>query len=134
MRSSQFQTTAQASLLRGGGFLMRLSIVAACLSLCLIGFTSAQDAHASIRKETNIPPEGLGPALNALAKDPNFQIVYVTEEIANWPTEEALGKFTTEEALNKLLMGTGLTYRYLDDKTVTVGSAKMSHERSVSAA
>src|ERR1700676_3852027 len=31
-------------------------------------------------------------------------------------------------------MGTGLTYRYLDDKTVTVGPAKMSHERSVSAA
>jgi iron complex outermembrane recepter protein len=123
MRSSQWVTTTRISLLRGGGSLMRLSVVAACLSLCLIGFSSAQDAHASIRKETNIPAEGLGPALNALAKDRNFQIVYVTEEIANVRTEGAVGEFTTEEALKRLLTGTGLTYRYLDDKTVTIGSA-----------
>lgn len=101
---------------------MRLSVVAACLSLCLIGFSSADDAHASIRKETNIPAEGLGPALNALAKDRNFQIVYVTEEIANVRTEGAVGELTTDEALKRLLNGTGLTHRYLDDRTVTIGS------------
>jgi iron complex outermembrane receptor protein len=105
---------------------MRLSVVAACLSLCLVGFATANDAHASIRKDTNIPAEGLGPALNALARDRNFQIVYVTEEIANVRTGGATGSFTTEEALKRLLVGTGLSYRYLDDKTVTilpVGSA-----------
>ena len=112
---------------------MRLSVVAACLSLCLIGFSSANDAHASIRKETNIPAEGLGPALNALAKDRNFQIVYVTEEIANVHTEGAVGELTTEEALKRLLTGTGLTYRYLDDKTITIGSANTSPERSARA-
>jgi iron complex outermembrane recepter protein len=102
---------------------MRLSVVAVCLSLCLIGFSSANDAQASIRKETNIPAEGLGSALKALAKDRNFQVVYVTEEIANVRTEGAVGEFTTEEALKRLLTGTGLTFRYLDDKTVTIGSA-----------
>jgi iron complex outermembrane recepter protein len=109
---------------------MRLSVVMACLSLCMIGFSSADDAHASIRKETHIPAEGLGPALNALAKDRNFQVVYVTEEIANVRTQGAIGEFTTEEALKRLLTGTGLTYRYLDDKTVTIGSATPSNERS----
>src|SRR6202051_2548112 len=106
MRSSQWLAMTLLSLLRGGGILMRLSVVAACLSVCLIGFSSAQDAHASIRKETNIPAEGLGPDLNALAKDRNFQIVYVTEEIADVRTEGAVGEFTTEEALKRLLSGT----------------------------
>jgi iron complex outermembrane recepter protein len=109
---------------------MRLSVVATCLCLCLIGFSSAQDAHASVRKLTNIPAEGLGPALNALAEDRNFQIVYVTEEIANVRTAGAIGEFTTEEALKQLLAGTGLTFRYLDDKTVTIESAITPHERS----
>jgi outer-membrane receptor for ferric coprogen and ferric-rhodotorulic acid len=108
---------------------MRLSVAAACLCCCLVGFSSANDAHASIRKETNIPAEGLGPALNALAKDRNFQIVYVTEEIANVHTDGAVGEFTTEEALKKLLTGTGLTFRYLDDKTITIGSATGSQVR-----
>src|SRR6202034_466491 len=107
-----------------------LITVAACLSLCLIGFSSGNDARASIRKETNIPAEGLGPALNALAKDRNFQIVYVTEEIADVHTDGAVGDFTTEEALKRLLAGTGLTFRYLDDKTVTIGSATSPHERT----
>lgn len=109
---------------------MRLSVIAACLSCCLIGFSAADDAHASIAKETNIPAEGLGPALNTLAKDRNFQIVYVTEEIAHVRTGGAVGEFTTDEALKQLLTGTGLTYWYLDDKTVTIGSGLASHQRS----
>src|SRR5579859_2660463 len=127
MRSSQWLTATLISHLKGGGYLMRLSVVAACLSLCLVGFSFADDVYASIRKETNIPAEGLGPALQALAKDRNFQIVYVTEEIANVRTGGAVGEFTTEEALKRLLTGTGLTYRYLDDKTVTIGSATMPY-------
>jgi TonB-dependent siderophore receptor len=99
---------------------MRLSIVVTCLSLCLIGLSSADDARASIRKKTNIPAEGLGPALQSLAKERNFQIVYVSEEIANVRTQGAMGEFTPEEALERLLIGTGLTYRYLDDQTVTI--------------
>jgi len=109
---------------------MRISVAAACLSFCLIGFSVGGEALAAVRKETNIPAEGLGPALNALAKDRHFQIVYVTEEIANVRTEGAVGDFTTEEALKRLLGGTGLIYRYLDDKTVTIGSATAPQSRS----
>jgi iron complex outermembrane receptor protein len=113
---------------------MRLTLAVAVACLTLGGLAAAGDAAAAIRKQTDIPAEGLAPALNELAKDRNFQIVYVTEEIANVRTEGAVGEFTTEEALKRLLTGTGLTYRYLDDKTVTVGSAKMSRERSGSSA
>jgi iron complex outermembrane receptor protein len=99
---------------------MRLTVIAACLSICLIGISVADGALASIRKETNIPAEGLGPALQALARERNFQIVYVSEEIENLRTQGAIGEFTPEEALKRLLSGTGLTFRYLDDNTVTI--------------
>jgi iron complex outermembrane recepter protein len=99
---------------------MHLSVIATCLSLSLIGFSAADDARASIRQETSIPPEGLAPALKTLAKERNFQIVYITEEVANLRTQGAVGEFTPEEALKRLLTGTGLVFRYLDDRTVTV--------------
>jgi outer membrane receptor protein involved in Fe transport len=105
---------------------VRLSVIATCLSLFLIGFSTANDASASIRKETNIPAGGLGPALRTLAKDYHFHIVYVTEEVGSTRTQGAVGDFTAEEALKKLLTGTGLTYRYLDGKTVTVSAVSSS--------
>src|SRR5882757_2337725 len=58
MRSSQRVTATLTSLLRGGGSLMRLSVIATCLSLCLIGLSAADDAHASLHRETNIPAGG----------------------------------------------------------------------------
>src|SRR5262249_17998231 len=35
-------------------------------------------------------------------------------------TQGATGELTADEALRDLLRGTGLTYKYLDDKTVTI--------------
>ena len=99
---------------------MRLSVVTAAVCLCLIGLTNADDVHASIRKQTNIPAEGLGPALQALAKDRNFQIVYASEEINGLKTQGAIGQFTPEEALKQLLKGTGFTYRFYSDDSVGI--------------
>jgi hypothetical protein len=38
----------------------------------------------------------------------------------NRSTEGAVGDFSQDEALKQLLRGTGMTYQYLDEKTVTV--------------
>jgi len=99
---------------------MRLGVAVAVVSLSIIGLAVGDDVRASIRRPTNIPAQGLGPALQALAKDRNFQVVYVSEEVANVRTQGAVGEFTSEEALRQLLRGTGLSYRYLDEKTVTI--------------
>ncbi len=99
---------------------MRLSVAVAAVCLSIIGLASADDVRAAIRKPTNIPAQSLGTALQQLAKDRNFQIVYVTEEVNSLRTGGAVGEFNTEEALKILLKGTGLTYRYLDEKTVTI--------------
>jgi outer membrane receptor protein involved in Fe transport len=100
---------------------MRLSVAVTAVCLSIIGLCQADDVRASmIRKPTNIPAQGLGSALQTLAKDRNFQIVYVTEEVNSLRTQGAVGEFTPDEALRQLLKGTALTYRYLDEKTVTI--------------
>src|SRR4029077_13417330 len=121
MSPSRGSTTAIRSLVRGGGVLMRLGVVVAAVSLSIIGLAIADDVSASIiKRSTNIPAQGLGSALQTLAKDRNFQVVYGSEEVNNLRTHGAVGEFTSEEALKQLLSGTGMTFRYLDERTVTI--------------
>ena len=99
---------------------MRACVAAAVIWMSVVGVAAADDMHASIKKPTNIPAQGLGPALQILAKDRSLQIIYVSEEIGERRTQGAVGEFNAEEALRKLLEGTGLTFKYLDDRTVTL--------------
>jgi iron complex outermembrane receptor protein len=120
MSLSQLLTTAITSLRRGGGALMRTAVAAAVACLILGGFCAADEAQALAKKQTNIPAQELGSALQALAKDRDLQVIYISEEVNLLRTTGAVGQFTADEALIKLLTGTGLTYRYLDDRTITV--------------
>ena len=101
---------------------MRITVTAIAICMTIVGLSIADDVHASIKQPTNIPAQPLAPALQSLAKDRNFQIVYVSEEIGDRSTGGAVGEYTPEEALKQLLRGTGLTYKYLDEKTVTIVS------------
>jgi len=98
---------------------MRLSIaVAVCMSI--VGAAAANPASAAIRRVTNIPAQDLGSALQELAHEHDFQVVYLSDGVDKLRTSGAVGDLTAEEALKRLLKGTGLSYRYLDEKTVTV--------------
>lgn len=112
--------SALTSLTKGRGDYVRIAVAAAAVCLSIIAATHASDADAAMRKPVNIPAEGLGPALRTLAKDRGFQVVYLSDSVDSLQTHGVTGDFTAEEALKHLLTGTGLTYRYLDDKTVTI--------------
>ena len=99
---------------------MRIAVVATAICLSVVGFAVAEDATAAIRKTTNIPAEGLAPALATLAKEFDFQVLYRTEIVEKLHTQGVSGAMTAAEALERVLSGTGLTYRYLDDKTITI--------------
>lgn len=99
---------------------MRLSIASAIACLSFVGMVAADDATASIRKPTNIPAENLGSALQSLAQERGFQVVYLSETVDKLKTPGAVGVFTADEALKQLLKGTGLSFHYLDEKTITV--------------
>lgn len=98
---------------------MRLTIAAAVA--CLVGGVSLGDeARAAMRRTTNIPAQNLGEALQTLAKDHGVQVVYFSATIDDARTAGAVGELTTNEAFEKILSGTGFTYRYLGEKTITI--------------
>ena len=98
---------------------MRLTVAVAVA--CLIGGISlADDARASIRKQTNIPAQNLGAALQTLVRERDIQVVYFSRSIDTLGTPGAVGELTIDEALAKLLSGSGLVYRYLDENTITI--------------
>jgi iron complex outermembrane receptor protein len=99
---------------------MRLGVLATAVSLCLVGLCTAQTSHASIRKDLNVPAEELSPALQTVGTTYNLQVLYPTAIVKDLKTQGASGSLTPEEALTKVLAGTGLSYKYLDANTVTL--------------
>jgi iron complex outermembrane recepter protein len=99
---------------------MRIAVVAAAVCISLVGLALANSVSASIREPTHIAAQGLGPALKQLAQSRGLQVLYLSNTVRDVRTNGANGDMTANEALEQLLSGTGLTYRYLDDNTVTV--------------
>lgn len=97
---------------------MRATVAIACLSL--VGITYANDGQAAIRRPVDIAPQELAPALKALARDRDIQLVYRSDLVKDQRTGGAAGDLTFEEALKKLLSGTGLTFEYLDNDAITI--------------
>lgn len=120
MQLSPCWTTAEKSLIRGRGVLMRLSVAVAAACLSMTGLSMADQAQAAIRKSTGIAAQGLAPALELFAKERDVQVIYRSELVGNRQTAGASGDLTVEEALTKLLSGTGLTFQYLEDTGVTI--------------
>ena len=103
-----------------GGAIMRLTFVITAFWLILVGTAGAGDVRAAIREPTAIPAQSLGSALQTLAKDRDFQLICRADLVAGLRTSGISGQLTSSEALGELLRGTGLTYRYLDERTVTI--------------
>ena len=99
---------------------MRIAVVAAAVCISSVGAAVANSASATIREPTHIVAQDLGPALKQLGLSRGLQVLYLSNTVRDIRTDGANGNMTANEALQQLLSGTGLTYRYLDDNTVTV--------------
>jgi len=122
---------------RAGGPLVRLTLgsLVACHAFSGSMASDAQsNAEASIRRSIDIPRQALPPALQALVKERDLQLVYRAELVRDQMTEGARGELTAIEALGQLLKGTGLTYKYLDENTLTLLTDDGSEARANGAA
>jgi len=72
------------------------------------------------RRALDIPPQSLAQALASLASIEGIHIIFLTEDVDGLRTRGVTGSVTLDEALTRLLQGTGLTHAYLDAKTITV--------------
>jgi iron complex outermembrane recepter protein len=87
---------------------------------CLPGDIRAAETAGGKRQATHIPAQPLESALRSLAQQRDFQVVYRSELVAKFSCPALEGNFTRDAALTRLLAGTGLTFHYLDENTVTV--------------
>jgi iron complex outermembrane receptor protein len=102
------------------GVFMRVTATVAAITFSLVNLSAASEADAAVKQFTQIPSQSLDAALETLAKQRNFQILYRSEIVGQLQTDGAVGELTAQETLEKLLSGTGLTYRYLDERAVTI--------------
>ena len=72
------------------------------------------------RSPTHIEAQPLNRALKELADQRGFQVLYLAAVVGETRTEGVHGDLTESEALRALLSGTGFSYKYLDEKTVTI--------------
>ncbi len=99
---------------------MRLSVVVAAVCLCVVGLSVADETHASIKKTDENRSAGSGIRAASPGEGSQLSDHLRLRRGQRRAYRGAVGEFTSEEALKVLLNGTGLTYRYLDDRTVTV--------------
>ncbi|HEY5758962.1 MAG TPA: TonB-dependent receptor, partial [Steroidobacter sp.] len=99
---------------------MRMTVLAAAVSSALVSLALADPANAAIKVPTNIGPQELDSALRVLAADRRLQILYTTQTVSNRQTSGAVGELTVAEALDRILGGTGLMFRYADENTIAI--------------
>ena len=78
---------------------------------------TAQDTRVASEA---IPAQPLDRALNDLSRQTGLQFVYNAQQAGNPRTRAMPAGLAPQQALEQLLDGTGLRYRYLNDTTVTI--------------
>lgn len=95
-----------------------------CSSLALtITPALAQENRAVTRQtvELDIQPQPMGDALNAFAQQSGLQVVLYSAITGDMQSRQLAGTFNNErEALDHLLNDTGLTYKYINNRTVAI--------------
>ena len=71
-------------------------------------------------KQYHIPAQSLNNALMQFAADSHLELMFTAEKIRGLRTDNVDGNMTPDQALSRLLQQSGMTYRFVDAKTVTV--------------
>lgn len=97
---------------------VRLSRVGTLAASMLAILASAADAQAVT--EWDLPKQPLAKSLRDIAAQTESNIIFDKKLVNGQLAQPLKTKASAEQALSQLLEGTGLTYRHLDDKTVTI--------------
>ncbi|TKT76182.1 TonB-dependent receptor [Aquamicrobium sp. LC103] len=118
------RVSARAGVRIGGLGLALLASTAICASLAIIGPAQAQQASATL--DYSVPAGPLGTAISRFGDSSDLQVLYPADLVRNKRSPGVSGSMTREEALSRLLSGTGLTYRFTSAGTVTLGDSVSS--------
>jgi hypothetical protein len=84
------------------------------------GVARSQMSDVPGRISVQIAAQNLDSALQTLGRLRELHIVFVSEDLANLKTPGLQGILNDKEALQTLLRGTGLTFQFLDARTVSI--------------
>jgi len=91
--------------------------------VALFALGSMGQARAQTPLHFDLPAQSLADSLRAVAARTHSNILFDRDLVAGLQAKPLEGEVTTEQALQQLLTGTDLTYRRLDEKTVTIVAA-----------
>jgi iron complex outermembrane receptor protein len=80
----------------------------------------ATAVSAQAMTDWDLPEQPLAKSLREIAAQTDSNIIFDKKLVNDQSAPSLRMKATTEQALQQVLEGTGLTYRHLDDKTVTI--------------
>src|SRR5580658_11088054 len=112
--------TGHSAAPRGGFMTTRTPPLLAVGAAMLWASAAAQSPSAVSVKNLSIPAEPLANALNDLAQQSGLQVMFASELVARLKSPEVKGTVTATEALQRLLMNTGLRYEFVNPHTVTI--------------
>lgn len=102
----------------------RIAPLVIALSLAIASPTlSAQTSAGATRIQLDIKPQSLSSAVNKVAQTARLQLAAPPELLAGKTAPALSGSFTAEEALQRLLAGSGIQYRFIDGNTVALQPA-----------
>lgn len=114
------QPTRQACKNRGQKFIKTAGLLIPVVLFATGPNSYAADAAPAKAIQFNIPAQSLASALTRFSAETRLQVLY-EGDVADILQAPALnGAYTPEQALEKLLRGTGLKSRYTNDKTITI--------------
>ena len=110
------------------------AIVAGTVLVLLAGLAAGAPRAATDPIAFSIDSSPLPDALNAWAQQAGLQLIWPADErAAQFKTQRVAGSLSPESALQQLLLGTGLTYSFVDDRTVAIRRDATAAARNESA-
>ncbi|RDZ27536.1 TonB-dependent receptor [Lysobacter silvisoli] len=94
--------------------------LATALGLSLLGAAPLATAQQAAAHQFALPSQPLGDALNRLAEAAGVQILVPPDLVRGRTAPQLAGKYTVNQALDKVLVGSGLTHRSTRAGVITV--------------
>ncbi|BCA53921.1 Ferrichrome-iron receptor [Nitrospira sp. KM1] len=108
---------------KGFTYTLAVHLLIACQSLSMIPALAQDGIGAGSEPRQfmfNIPSQPLSSALHSFADTTDWQVSIPSEIAADMSSPGVTGSLTPEQGLKSLLVGTGLTYRFVGPKIVTL--------------
>src|SRR5690349_20284433 len=99
----------------------RTSVIRAAVAASILSFSiAAHSARAEDASTFDLPAQPLVDSLRAVASQTKLNVFFEPKVIAGKQAPAVEHAAGVEVALRKLLEGTGLTFRFVDERTVSV--------------